>query len=372
MRGTANWVKLTVFVVIGVVVMAVVGLRYADLGRYVGLGGYYVVHVELAAATGLFPQAEVTYRGVTVGEVGAIRLTDTGVEVDAHIDTSAPAIPANVQAVVTNRSVVGEGYLDLRLAPGTTAPARGVLADGDRIARANTVLPLPVTDLLRNVDALVASFPQDSLRTAVDELEKAFAGRGTDLQSLLDTGNELTLAANAHLDATTSLIENGQIVLATQQDTSDALASFSHNLSLLNRQLASSDPDLRRLLDSAPLASAQISGLLDDVEPQLSALLANLLTTADIALIRNAGIEQLLVTLPGVVAAGSTAIGADAATFGMVVTFFDPLPCTAGYEGTTYRNGLDTSPGGPMNTAAQCTLPASSGVNVRGSANAPR
>ena len=160
-------------------------------------------------------------------------------------------------------------------------------------------------------------------------------------------------------------------MLATQQDTADELASFSRNLALLNRQLASSDPDLRRLLDAAPLATAQISGLLDDVEPQLGVLLANLLTTADIALVRNAGIEQLLVTLPGVVAAGSTAIGPDGATFGLVVTFFDPLPCTAGYEGTTYRNGLDTSEGEPLNTAAQCTLPASSGVNVRGSANAP-
>ena len=56
--------------------------------------------------------------------------------------------------------------------------------------------------------------------------------------------------------------------------------------------------------------------------------------------------------------------------FGVALTFFDPLPCTAGYGGTTYRNGLDTTPA-PLNTAAQCTLPASSGIDVRGSAHAP-
>ncbi len=55
----------------------------------------------------------------------------------------------------------------------------------------------------------------------------------------------------------------------------------------------------------------------------------------------------------------------------MALTFFSPLPCTRGYGGTTYRNGLDTSSGPPLNTAASCRMPASSGVDVRGSANAP-
>ncbi|CAM5573950.1 MCE family protein OS=Streptomyces tendae OX=1932 GN=F3L20_25615 PE=4 SV=1 [Streptomyces tendae] len=56
----------------------------------------------------------------------------------------------------------------------------------------------------------------------------------------------------------------------------------------------------------------------------------------------------------------------------MAVTFFDPLPCTAGYGATRYRNGLDLGTAPPLNTGAACTAPASTGVNVRGSANAPR
>ena len=55
----------------------------------------------------------------------------------------------------------------------------------------------------------------------------------------------------------------------------------------------------------------------------------------------------------------------------MALTFFNPLPCTAGYQGTKVRNGLDTSPGPPLNTNARCTSPASSGIDVRGSAHAP-
>jgi phospholipid/cholesterol/gamma-HCH transport system substrate-binding protein len=101
-------------------------------------------------------------------------------------------------------------------------------------------------------------------------------------------------------------------------------------------------------------------------------VLANLLTTSDIAATRQRGIEEFLVTVPAVAAAGSTAVDAKGLRFGMAVTFFAPLPCTSGYGGTTYRNGLDTSaPATAFNTAARCTAPAASGTEVRGSAHAP-
>ncbi|GIH18427.1 hypothetical protein Raf01_65990 [Rugosimonospora africana] len=359
--------RLVAFAVIGVLVIAFIAVRYADLGRYVGLRGYYVVHVELREGGGIFTNAEVTYRGVTVGRVGAMRLTGDGVEVDARIDDSAPRIPSDVRAVVANRSAVGEEYLDLR----PQSDNGTYLAEGAHIERANTQTPLPVTGLLTTVDGLANSVPQQSLRTVVDELDTAFAGRGQDLQILLDTSSSLANAASNDIGPTTTLIDNGQVVLTSQRDESDALESFSHDLNLLAAQLAGSDPDLRRLLAAAPEAADQITGLLRDTDPALGALLSNLLTTSDVALVRQDGIEQTLVTLPAAVAAGSTAIGPSGAAFGMVLTFFDPLPCTAGYGGTQYRNGLVTSPNANPNTGARCTSPPSSGVDVRGSANAP-
>ena len=68
-------IQLVVFVVIAVLVIGFTAVRYANLGRLLGLRGYYVVHLELANGGGIFPQANVTYRGVAVGRVGAVRLT---------------------------------------------------------------------------------------------------------------------------------------------------------------------------------------------------------------------------------------------------------------------------------------------------------
>jgi phospholipid/cholesterol/gamma-HCH transport system substrate-binding protein len=160
-------------------------------------------------------------------------------------------------------------------------------------------------------------------------------------------------------------------VLATQIAESGALNSFATSAEQLAAQLKSADPDLRRLIIAGPQVGAQVADLLADTNPGLAVLVANLLTTSEVTLTRGQALDELLSVLPADIAAGSTVITSKGANFGMALTFFSPLPCTAGYGGTVYRNGLDTSPAPPVNTSAACTLPASSGVDVRGSANAP-
>ena len=359
-------IKLVAFLLIGVSVIVYIGARYADLGRLVGARGYYVVELELADSGGIFSNAEVTYRGVSVGRVGPLTLTATGVQVELDITDSA-RIPADVQAAVADRSAVGEQYVDLR--PRTaTGPT---LRDGSVISQRDTQLPIPVQDVLGSVDSLANSVPTRSLRIVVDQLYTATNGQGPNLQVLLDSSSDLARAASADLPNTSQLLDNSRTVLRTQSDETAALNSFGQNAALLAHQLDQSDSDIRRLITAAPQAAGQLAGLVGDSEPSLGVLLANLLTTAKLTLTRQSGIEQLLVAFPTAVRDGSTAITANGANVGLALTFFDPMPCTAGYGGTTYRNGLDTGPGAPLNTAARCTLPASSGSDVRGSAHAP-
>ena len=165
---------------------------------------------------------------------------------------------------------------------------------------------------------------------------------------------------------------DGETVLRTQAEQGEALKGFASGAKELAAELKGSDTDLRRLIAAAPDATEQISGLLRDLDPAFGVVVANLLTTSEVAVTRQRGLEELLVKLPAVAAAGASAIDADGARFGMSVTFFEPLPCTAGYGGTTYRNGLDTSAAPAVNTKARCASSPGSGINVRGSANAPK
>ncbi|MQA10055.1 MAG: MCE family protein [Pseudonocardiaceae bacterium] len=357
-------IQVLAFVLVALSAVTFVGANYAGLDNLFGSG--YVVKLRLSEGGGVFTNGEVTYRGVAVGRVGELRLTDDGMEADLRIDDSAPPIPSNTEAVVANRSAIGEQYVDLQ--PRTEDGP--YLADGAAIPMESTSLPLPVSTVLRNLNDLNASIPTNSLRTVVDELYNATQSSGANLQVLMDSSRSFTWEAADHLPQTSTLIEDGATVLRTQYDSSRAWRSFSEDAKLFASELASADGDLRKLIGTAPRAATQLSGLLKDTNPGLSILVANLLTTAHIFKARTGGMEQLFVTMPKAVAATSTAITPNRGNISMALTFFDPPPCTAGY-GTRYRRGENTSRG-EFNSAARCTLPASSGRNVRGSRNAPK
>jgi ABC-type transporter Mla subunit MlaD len=72
------------------------------------------------------------------------------------------------------------------------------------------------------------------------------------------------------------------------------------------------------------------SDLLAENDPNLGITIANLLTTSELAGSRQPALEELLSALPAMAAAGDTVVTKDGASFGLTLTFFDPLPCTGG------------------------------------------
>lgn len=358
--------QVAVFVMVALVGVSYVGFGYAGLDRLFG-GSGIVVTVRLPASGGLFPNGEVTYRGVQVGRTHEMRLTDDGLEAELRIADSAPPIPADTVAVVANRSAVGEQYLDLR----PSDEEGPFLTDGAVIDERRTTLPLPVEQILSDVDSLVASVPLDSLRTVVDEAGIAFADTGADLQQLLVSADEFTRTAVEHLPQTTQLITDARTVLTTQAEQSSAITSFSADLGLLAEQFRRSDGDLRALISAVPPVAEQTSALFRESGDAIGQVMTNLVTPSVIFESRTAATEQLLVSFPRAVAATDTAINEDGeASFATVLRFFLPEPCVRGYEETPYRPGTDTSPA-PLNTDARCAVPPGSTTSVRGSQNVP-
>ena len=361
-RGTK--VQLLVFLVITVLGISYVGARYVGLGAAL-LGDGYVVTADFARSGGIFENAEVTYRGVAVGRVDRLRLAADGVHVDLRIDEGV-RVPADSEAVVENRSAVGEQYVDLQ--PRTRGGP--FLADGDRIAQRRTDTPLPTEVLLLNLNRLVESVDKRDLVVVIDELGAAFAGTGRDLQRMLDSGDALTRAAVDALPETIRLINDGTTVLATQRESGSAITSFSADLSDLSQTLRESDGDLRAVFDNGIVASAEMRALVRENRASVSALLANLLTSGQVTVARLDGLEQVLVTYPDAVSGGYTVVPGDGTShFGLVLNG-DPPSCTVGYEGTRQRTPAATSDV-PANTDAGCRLPRGHKSNVRGAQNAP-
>jgi phospholipid/cholesterol/gamma-HCH transport system substrate-binding protein len=360
-------IKLQViaFVVIALVGISYVGASYAGLDQVFG-GRGMLVKVRMAESGGLFTNAEVTYRGVRVGRVGPMSLTDDGIEAELRMDPAAPDIPADLEAVVANRSAVGEQYLDLR----PKSENGPYLADGAVIT--GVKLPMPVQTVLSDLDGLIASVPLDSLRTVVDEMSDAFRGRGADLQSLLDNQGAFIQTASQYLPQTQQLIDDGGAVLLTQDNLGSSIKSFSSDARLLAAQLRKSDGDLRKLITATPAVSNEVSALIRESGSGIGVVLANLLTPAQVFTTRGDAFEQLLGAYPGAVNQGYRVIDKDGATnLALVLNFTNPPPCRDGYESTVYRPGKDVSPA-PFNTNARCTLPRGNPSSVRGSQNAPK
>jgi phospholipid/cholesterol/gamma-HCH transport system substrate-binding protein len=366
-------IQLVLFAIISVAGVSYAAWQYAGGDEVIGKRTY-PVRVELADGGGIFENGEVTYRGVKVGQIKETRLRQDGVEAEIEIDNSAPKIPADTEAVVADRSAVGEQYIDLR--PKTTSgPFLSDVPSSSRvIQQRNTQTPPPVQDLITRVNDLATSVPTGSLRTVVDELNEGLGGSGADLQRLLDATSNFTAAADANFGPTKQLLHSGRTVLDTQLDTAGSLRSFSKDLRGIAATLKGSDSDIRRLITTTPQVARQATAVINENANNVGSLLANLVSTTGLVSSRDPGLRQLLSTAPMIPGAAASVLPGDgSAHIGLALNLFDPPPCVRGYEGTPQRPGQ--GPGALSDAAANdkayCAEPRGSPTDVRGSQNAP-
>lgn len=359
--------QLLVFLAITLIGVSYVGATYAQIDKLIA-DPRYLVTVDLAESGGIFAGAEVTYRGISVGRVDRLRLNEDGVLVELRIEQEYDEIPADTTATVVNRSAIGEQFVNLE----PRSDDEPFLEDGSEIVRADTATPLPVEDLLTDVDNLVASVDLENLQTVIEEAGIAFNGTGEDLGQIIDTTNSFIELADENFEVTVALIRDTNVVLGTQLDLESPIRSFSSDLALLSDTLVDLDPDIRRLLDVGPPAAEQVIGLIRDNEANLPILLNNLITLSEMSGEYLTNIQALLVLYPVLTDGGFAAVSQDAnglyqANFGLVLQQNPPV-CTQGYN-TERRDPSDLSPL-PLPTTG-CTAPIESGISVRGSQNAP-
>ncbi len=363
-------IQLVIFVVITLLGVSFVGARYAQLDRLV-LDDNYKVTASFADSGGIFSGAEVSYRGVTIGKVGPLRLTGDGVDVTLMIDNGYDRIPAETKALVGNRSAVGEQYVELQ----PQVDNGPYLKDGSTIAQDQTSIPISSTKFLSDTQRLVDSVPQDSLRTVVSEFGSAFNRGGGDLARLIDSSTSFIDAANDNFDTTTQLIRDSNTVLGTQLDKASAIRSFSRDLAAFSGTLAQNDGALRTIIANGSATATQLRGFLEDNKVDLTKLINNLVTTGEIGVKHLAGTKMVLVVYPYVMAGGFAVIDKTPSTgqydahFGLILTQDGPV-CHQGYGGTDRRTPQNTG-NRAMNEQARCTEPASQS-NPRGAQNAPR
>lgn len=362
-------IQLTIFTIASIIGVAVMVFTYMQAPTLLGIGRMTVT-LELPDTGGLYRFSNVTYRGVEVGKVTRVALTDSGVEATLSL-TNSSKIPTDLQAEVRSVSAVGEQYVDLR--PNTDSGP--YLRDGSTIRRDKTKVPQAVGPMLDQVSKLINSIPQGKLSQLLDETYRGFNGAGYDLGSLFDSAAKLSGDLNGVADQTRRLTEDSGPVLDSQARTTNSIRRWAHSLAGISDVLVTDDSNVRTILRNGPEAANEASRLLDQLKPTLPVLLANLTTVGQIAVTYHASLEELFVLLPPIVAALQGAgpkNRPDGLPIGdFAITVDDPPICTVGFlPPSQWRSPADTSvidtPDG-----LYCKLPQDSALSVRGARNYP-
>lgn len=368
-------IRIGLFAVVAVASVIFAGIQYIGVPeRY--LGQSYEIAVDLPESGGIFPNAEVTLRGVPIGRVTSLELTPDGVRAHLRLEEDV-RIPEDTLVKVAHLSAVGEQYVDL-IPPSDEGP---YLADGDTLPASAATTPLKVTSLLVHLDQLATSIGKPQLRRVVSELGDAFDRSGQDLATVLVRARQLS-ASFAEVQPTTDrLLADGRQVLATQRDLDPELQQLARGLDDLTATIAEMDPQIASILSEAPDTLAEVSSLLSENQTNVSVLLGNLLSVTEILAepIRLRGLNTQLVLLPRIIQGTFNIQPGDGyARLGAVIDTAQAV-CTRGYEssGTPPTQGtrLSDEPGNPSyraNVNAYCAEPVSSGIGVRGASQVPR
>lgn len=305
--------RLIVFLALGLAAILAVALWFVQVPRQLGIGRYDV-RLDLADGGGLYPTANVTYRGVTIGRVTGVRMTVDGAEATLSLDSSVP-VPASTAVEVRSMSAIGERFVDL--VPGDeNAP---YLAGGDVLPRDRVTLPEPVDRALDRLDGTLQSVGSDRLALLLDEAHTAIGASGDDLRTLVDSATAVAGEAADNAD--------------------EVRAGFQR------------------------------------IEPTLPLLLANLISVEQVAAVYNPGIEQILVLFPSIMASTQSAAlpnvdNPSQNTF-FVNSYNDPAPCIEGFLPPGQRRSPTELDVPETPAGLYCKLPSDDPVAVRGARNLP-
>lgn len=372
---TRTRVQLAIFAVLSAFIAIVTLTVYMQVPtRILGIDRYTVT-VQLPQAGGLYEGGNVTYRGVEVGRVVAVRLTYTGAEAVLQLKSDIQ-IPSDLRVEVHSMTAVGEQYVALLPQSANGPPLKG----GDVIPAQATYVPPDINSLLTATDRGLRAVPKDSLKTVVDEGYIAVGGLGPELSRLVKATTELAIDARKNLDSLVTLIDESKPVLDSQTQTSDSIQAWAAHLATITSQLKANDASVQGLLQNGGPAIGEARQLLDRLQPTLPIVLANLVSVNQVAITYRPNLEQVLVLAPedvGIlqainVANANTKQGYRGTYLSFNLNLNLPPPCTTGFlPAQQWRSpSYEDHPGRPAGNL-YCRIPQDAPNVVRGARNYP-
>ena len=358
--------QLLVFGFLTVGSILVLGVYYLQLPSLMGVGRY-TLKAELPASGGLYPTANVTYGGATIGKVTDVEPTERGAEATMSVD-SRYKIPIDATANVHSVSAVGEQYLDL---VSTGNPGK-YFSSGQTITKGT--VPSEIGPALDTANRGLAALPADKIPALLNETAQSVGGLGPALQRLVDATQAIVGDFKTNINDLNDIIQNSGGILDSQVNSGSAIERWARNLNTLAAQAAENDQHVRSILTRAAPTADQLNAVFGDVRDSLPQTLANLEVVIDLLKRYHTGVEQVLVFLPQAASSEETEATPypNQARLDLALTINQPPPCLTGFiPASEWRSPADTSLA-PLPSGTYCKIPMDTPANsVRGSRNIP-
>lgn len=253
--------------------MSLLALFGLGFGVYLYLGGFFRPGFEV---TGEFERAgqllrsgsDVKLRGVLVGEVTRIRVTDEGTARVAMRIFPDQDIPANVNAAIRAKTLFGEKLVELRI----PEDPQGRLGPGDRIPLDRTTGPFEVETILEKAVPLLGAIDPEMLGAAFRALAEGFVGNEEALRRATVQG----ATALSETERTLPNLENNlghlRDLAVTLDDADDDLLRAMEGLTTAGQALNRSSDELRTTLEALAGITRDFGDIVVEREQDLSDL----------------------------------------------------------------------------------------------------
>jgi virulence factor Mce-like protein len=187
----------------------------------------YEVKVPFDEATQLAEQADVRVAGVPIGKVEKVELPPGGDRAMAtlSIDPEYAPLPADSQAILRGKTLLGETYVELTLGDedGPTIP------EGGELPRAQVAETVQLDEILRTFDPKT----REAFQTWIRDSATGISGRGDDLSWAIalfaptfERFDELLRTVDSQRKAVQQLFRNGAVTFRALRGRSNDLAEM--------------------------------------------------------------------------------------------------------------------------------------------------
>ncbi|MBF6173068.1 MCE family protein [Nocardia blacklockiae] len=261
MKPHASTVKLSIFTLVMVLVLALLGVIFSQM-RFSRETGY---HAVFTSSSGMLPGAKVRIAGVPVGSVQRVYVgKDHLAHVDFDVDNKY-RLYTSTQAAVRYENLVGDRYLELMEGPGTAQP----LSKNSTLGTDRTKPALDLDLLLGGFKPLLRGLDPAQVNDLTSALLQVFQGQGGALVTLLNSSGSFskTLADRDALIG--SVIDNLKTVLATIDDHGKEFDTTLTELQRLVSGLAADKDPIGAALPRLAGATGDLTDLLQQARPDL-------------------------------------------------------------------------------------------------------